>query len=202
VKRLSILLYALVFLHVSCRRASPSAAAHTLSDSVARTKDTFTQQAAEDSLQNLFLQDKCFFATIISLDDNDSKAFVFTDTAYFGKDLLTNADRFDYYRKARALLPKEKLHAHQLAWQIKELREAQRGNGGYGTLVTWTTLTDTAEGLYEISVKTNNADHLSTFSEIPSLRIWSHTGRIEVETIDDGYMPLKQWRKRKKTGDY
>jgi hypothetical protein len=194
INRLLIPICCILLLQISCGRAPAPTKTQGLFDSVAHAADSLAQRSKEDSLENQFEQNKIFFPTIVALSDKDSLAFIFIDTTL--KDILTEADRWDYYKQARKLVPEKILRVHKRIWQLPELREQQAGNGGLYTVVTMITDTPAREtDFYALEVRRNYVWRLGVVTDMAMMRYYPATDRIEITNDEGNYMPVAAWRK-------
>jgi len=162
---------------------------------VAKTADT-VKRYVPDSLEQLYMDGKVFYSTYVRLRDGKDE-FIFTDSSYFGMDLLDSSNREDYYKRVRNLLPKDELQVHQIIWDLPEMKiDGAEGTGGYHGVVTWIQSRPTADDpYYEVAIKRDYYDRLGAYAPLSFLRVRLHPREIIVTNLNVADLPIEKWRK-------
>jgi len=164
--------------------------------STIKTSDTVKQYVL-DSLEQLYMDGKVFYSTFVRLREGKDE-FIFTDSSYFGMDLLDSSNREDYYRRVRNLIPKDELQVHQMIWDLPEMKiDGAEGTGGYHGVVTWIQSRPTADDpYYEVAIKRDYYDRLGAYTPLSFVRVRLKPREILVMPISSGEnLPIEKWRK-------
>lgn len=116
---------------------------------------------------------------------------------YAESEYLFPENREAYYQKIVSAMPREELRAHRLVWALPEVREqAEGGDGGMHTLVTWITDRPSAGyPYYYVEIKRNYFLRLGTCIPISYLKVDPQTGEIRVMNTDGDFLSLPEWRR-------
>ncbi len=140
-----------------------------------------------------------FSPHIIRLDHQKKPAFIQIDSAYFNTKSLDRTNREDYYKRVIATLPKDEVEAHRKVWSIHEVRDLQQGDGGNGTIVSWTKeILNEKNGYYLIELKRNDIEEMGQLYGMSAFRVRLHPYSMEIADESGYFVSLEAWRRTQK----
>lgn len=140
-----------------------------------------------------------FSPHIIRLDNQKKPAFIQVDSAYFSIKSLDKNNREDYYKKVIATLSKDEVEAHRKVWSIHEVRDMQQGDGGNGTIVSWTKeVLNDKNGYYLIELKRNDVEEMRQVYGMSAFRVRLRPYSMEIADESGYFVSLESWRRTQK----
>jgi hypothetical protein len=140
-----------------------------------------------------------FSPHIIRLDNQKKAAFIQVGSAYFNMKSLDKNTREDYYKRVVATLSKDEIEAHRKVWSIHEVRDMQQGDGGNGTIVSWTKeILNETNAYYLIELKRNDVEEMGQVYGMSAFRVRLRPYSMEIADESGYFVSLESWRRTQK----